>query len=126
MRASASALTQPTPLMQHTLRALFLEWWQDEPARHGLEVLYDGREVELVTSAGEASKPQPLKAMVRLEVAEAHLDLFALVSRFEEGLGRHLAPCHVAGVFMEIARDLPRLVPGAALRSEWTDIAVAL
>ena len=68
MRASASALTQPTPLMQHNLRALFLEWWPDEPERHGLEVLYDGREVELVTSAGEASKPQPLKALSLIHI----------------------------------------------------------
>jgi hypothetical protein len=64
--------------------------------------------VELVTSAGEASKPQPLKAMVRLEVAEAHLDLLrssrdlrkALVVILRRATSR-ASSCRSRGIFRD-------------------------
>ena len=127
-RAAAVTPTPWTPpiLTRRNSRAYQIWRRSDQPPGKRLEVLHDSCEVELVTSAGEASKPQPLEAMMGLQMAEAHLDFLALVSRFEEGLGLHLAPRHVAGIFMEIARKLSRLVPGAALGSEWAEVAVAL
>ena len=47
----------------------------------GLEVLDDGREVELVARAGEPSQTHALKAMVNLQVREAHLYFLALIAR---------------------------------------------
>jgi len=46
-----------------------------------LEILHDGRKVELVTGAGETPKTHALEAMVDLEVCEAHLHLLALIPR---------------------------------------------
>ena len=44
-----------------------------------LEILHDGREVELVARAGEPSQTHALKAMVNLQVREAHLYFLALI-----------------------------------------------
>ena len=46
-----------------------------------LEILHDGREVELVARAGEPSQTHALKAMVNLQVREAHLYFLALIAR---------------------------------------------
>ena len=52
----------------------------DQSQRHGLEVLHDGGEVELVAGAGETAQSQPLEAMMGLEVRKAHLDALPLVT----------------------------------------------
>jgi hypothetical protein len=44
-----------------------------------LEILHDGRKVELVAGAGETPKTHALEAMVDLEVCEAHLHFLALI-----------------------------------------------
>src|SRR5262245_14623989 len=64
--------------------------------------------------------------MVGLQVREAHLDALALIPRFEERLGLHLASRHLAGIFVDVARHIARLILRAALRSQRTAIAVAL
>ena len=46
-----------------------------------LEILHDGREVELVARAGEPSQTHTLKAMVNLQVREAHLYFLGLIAR---------------------------------------------
>ena len=46
-----------------------------------LEILHDGREVELVARAGEPSQTHALKAMVNLQVREAHLYFLTLMAR---------------------------------------------
>ncbi len=46
-----------------------------------LEVLHDGCKVELVACAGEPAQPEPLEAMVGLQVCKAHLDPLPLVTR---------------------------------------------
>ena len=68
------ALATTLTSLQRNLRMRGFWWWPDEPESQGLEVLHDGGEMELVASAGEASKPQPLEAVVGLQVCEAHLD----------------------------------------------------
>ena len=100
------------------LRRMRLRWRPEESERERLEVLHDGGEVELVASAGEAPKPHPLEAMVGLQMREAHLDPLSLVSRSGERLCLHLSPCDIAGVLVEVARDLARVGRGAALRSD--------
>ena len=74
------------------------------------------RKVELVACAGEAAQPQPLEAVVGFQVCKAHLDTLPLVTRPGERLGLHLPTSHLAGILVKIARDLARLVPGAAPR----------
>ena len=49
-----------------------------------LEVLDDGREVELVACAREASQPHSLEAMMGFQVRKTHLDFFALLAGFLE------------------------------------------
>ena len=52
-----------------------------------LEVLHDGREVELVARAGEAAQTHALEAMVGLQVGKAHLDFLALIARSAQTQG---------------------------------------
>jgi hypothetical protein len=49
-------------------------------------------------------------------VCKAHLYPLPLVTRLGEGLGLHLAARHIAGILVNITRDLARLIPGAASR----------
>jgi hypothetical protein len=47
----------------------------------GLEVLHDGREMELVARTGEAAQTHALEAVVNLQVGKTHLNFLALVVR---------------------------------------------
>jgi hypothetical protein len=38
----------------------------EQPERHGLEVLHDGSEMELVAGAGETPEPHAFEAVMRL------------------------------------------------------------
>ena len=57
-------------------------------------------------------------------MCESHLDLLALTPGPLEALGANERAGNVAGVFMDIARDLARWFLRTALRFEWADIAV--
>jgi hypothetical protein len=59
-----------------------------------------------------------------LQVCKAHLDPFSQIARFEEGFGLHFSPRHVTGILVKITRDLARLDPCAALRSQRVCVAV--
>src|SRR5262245_41525214 len=100
MRASASTLTPPTDATQLTRRRAVVA-----AGGGAVEVLHDGSEVELVAGAGQAAQPHALEAVMGLQVCKAHLDPFSHITRLEERLGLHLAPRHVAGVFVEVAHD---------------------
>jgi hypothetical protein len=50
----------------------------------------------------------PLEAIVGLQVRKAHLDLLALVARFVELGSTHQGACMIAGILVEVARDLAR------------------
>ena len=76
--------------------------------RQCFEVLHDGGEMELVACAGKTSQAHPLEAMMGLQMREAHLDALSFIARFVEGLCSHEPARHVAGMFMDIARDLSR------------------
>ena len=82
--------------------------------------------MELVAGAGKSPEPHPLEAVVCLQVREAHLNTLSFVSRFGKRLYFHLPSCDIAGVLMEVARDLARIGRGAALRSYWAHSAVPL
>ena len=49
-----------------------------------LEVLDDGREVELIARATETSEAHAFETVVGLEVGKTHLDPFSLVARVIE------------------------------------------
>jgi hypothetical protein len=103
-------------LVQHRPPDMFCE---------GLQVLHDSGEVEFVACAGEAPQAHALEAVVGLEVREAHLDLLALVARFE--LRRtHQGACMIAGILVDVACDLARGRVWTASRFERTSRAVAL
>src|SRR5580704_562697 len=90
------------------------------------EVLHNGGEMKLVARAGKSPEPQPLEAVVCLQVREAHFNTLPFVSRLGKRLCLHLPSCDIAGVLMDIARDLARIGRGAALRSYWAHVAVPL
>src|SRR5438477_9474682 len=96
------------------------------PERERFEVLHDGGEMELVACSGKTPEPHAFEAMMSLEMCEPHLDALSFVSRSGECLCLHLSPCDVAGVLVEVARDLARIGCGAALGSDRARIAVAL
>jgi hypothetical protein len=58
-------------------------------------------------------------------LCKAHLDPLPLVTRSGERLCLHLPASHIAGIFVQIARNLARRVSGAAPRSQRTGIAVS-
>ena len=116
----------PTADRLRNERGRLLRWWPEDSKRERLEVLDDGGEMELVTRTRKPPKPHALEAMVGLQMREPHLDALSLVSRSGECLCLHLSPGDVAGVLVEVARDLARVGIGAALRSDWAYIAVAL
>src|SRR5512136_810738 len=70
--------------------------WSEQAHGHGLEVLNDGGEMELVAGAGKAAQPHAFESMMRLQVGKAHLDPLPLIARFQEGLRLHLAASDVA------------------------------
>ena len=74
--------------------------------------------MELVTGTREPSEAQAFKAMMGLEMGEAHLNLLSLIARFEERLRRHLATYQVAGVLINITHDPTRKHVRAAPRFE--------
>ena len=99
MRASTPMLTP------HNSPTSRLWGWADEAQGQRLEVLHDGGEVELVAGAGQAAQAHALEAMMGFQVCKAHLDPFSQIARLEECLGLHLAPGHVAGIFVDVAQD---------------------
>ena len=54
--------------------------WSGTAVCEGLQVLYDGRKVELVAGAGETSQAHALEPMVGLEMRESHFDSFPLIA----------------------------------------------
>ena len=94
--------------------------------RESFEVLHDSGSMEFVACPGKSPEPHPLEAMMGFQMREAHLDTLSFVSRFGECLCLHLLARDIAGVLMEIARDLARFGRGAALRSDRAYIAVPL
>src|SRR5262249_31620010 len=82
--------------------------------------------MKLVARTGKSPEPHPLEAVVCLQVCKAHLNTLSLVSGFGKRLCLHLPTCDVAGILMQVARDLARIGRGAALRSYWARGAVPL
>jgi hypothetical protein len=72
--------------------------------------------MELVARTGKPPKPHALEAMMGLQMREPHLDALSLVSRSGECLCLHLSPSDIAGVLVEVTRDLARVGISAALR----------
>src|ERR1700730_6706059 len=101
-------------------------WGPKGSERKCFEVLHNGGEMKLVARAGKSPEPQPLEAVVCLQVREAHFNTLPFVSRLGKRLCLHLPSCDIAGVLMDIARDLARIGRGAALRSYWAHVAVPL
>ena len=100
--------------------------WTEGSKCQGLEVLHGSSEKELIACAGKTLQPHTLEAMMNLQVGEAHLDAFALVARLEERLCPHQPARHVAGIFMNITRNLSRPAFRTTLLLQGTDIAIVL
>ncbi len=80
--------------------------------------------MELIARTGKTSESHAFKAMVTLEMGEAHLDALALVARPEEALCPHQPARRVAGFLMNVARNLSRRHVRTALHFEHTDVTV--
>ena len=94
--------------------------------RERFEVLRDGRQVEFVACAGEASQTHALEAMVGLEVGKTHLDPLPLIAGLLELWCAHECPRLVAGRFVHVARHLAPGHVWAALRLQGAGIAIEL
>src|SRR5512136_963629 len=111
--------------------------WSEQAHGHGLEVLNDGGEMELVAGAGKAAQPHAFESMMRLQVGKAHLDPLPLIARFQEGLRLHLAASDVAGRLVDVPHNparghvrtaslLQRALPAARHGCEVSDRMVAV
>jgi len=69
-----------SPPVRGNSRGGMIGWCREQAQRHGLQVLDDGREVELVACAGQPTQPKPLEGVMGLEVSKAHLDPLSLVA----------------------------------------------
>src|SRR5947208_14183159 len=80
---------------------------------------YWSRELQALGHTVRLMPPAYVKPYVKRQKNDAteHLDPLSLVSRSGERFCLHLAPCNIAGVLVQIARDLTRVGVGAALRS---------
>jgi hypothetical protein len=73
-----------------------------------------------------ASQPKSAESQNALEMGEQHLDALAITAGLLERLGFGQCTGDIAGVFMMVARNLPRGSVGTALHFERTDIAIKL
>ena len=80
--------------------------WHGPQLGEPSQVLGGGREQELVAGAVRTSQSQALEPQDALEVGEQHLDLLPPVTGASIGRRVGESARHVAGVFVEIARDL--------------------
>src|SRR5262249_61363030 len=64
--------------------------------------------------------------MMRLEVREPHLNPLAFVTRFAELQCTHECASEIASILVDVSCDLAREHSRAALRFEWTCVAIAL
>jgi hypothetical protein len=81
-------------------------------------------QIVLGTSRSTQSKPTELQDA--LQMREPHLDLLALPPRLLEALGTGERTGKIPGVLKDVARDLACRFLWAALRFEWTNVAVEL
>ena len=82
------------------------------------EVLHDGGEVELVACAGEPAQAHSLEAVMGLQMRKAHLNLFALFTRFLERRCSIERTRMIAGALVDVARYYALWSVRAALRLE--------
>jgi hypothetical protein len=80
-----------------------------------LEVLGDGRKMELVARASEPPLPHAVEAMVDLEVRKPHLHFLARIARLFKLRGSLEGTGMIACFFVDIARNLPERCARASL-----------
>ena len=60
--------------------------WSEQAQGHGLEILNDGGEMELVARAGKATQSHAFESVMRLQMRKAHLDPLPFIARLQERL----------------------------------------
>jgi hypothetical protein len=93
----------------------FAGWWTPEVVCERLEVLGDGRKMELVARASEPPLPHAVEAMVDLEVRKPHLHFLARIARLFKLRGSLEGTGMIACFFVDIARNLPERCARASL-----------
>jgi hypothetical protein len=78
----------------------------ERPAIEPPQVLSDGGQNELILGASWTPQSKPAELQDALEVCKPHLDLLALAPRLLKVLGADERSSDVAGMLMDIARDL--------------------
>ena len=94
--------------------------------RKSTQVLRDSRERELKLSPARPAQPQTTKPQNALEMGKQHLDALATAARLFESLGLGQLASDIAGILVQIARDISHRRIGTALHFERADIAVSL
>jgi hypothetical protein len=70
------------------------------------QVLSNGGQNELILGASWATKSKPTEPQDALQMCEPHLDLLPLTPRLFKVLGANERSGDVAGMLMDVARDL--------------------
>src|SRR3974390_928622 len=78
----------------------------------------------LIPRTGQPAQSQSLEAVMDLQVCKAHLDLFALITRFLERRCSIERTCMIAGILVDVARHYALWSVGAALGLERARAAV--
>jgi hypothetical protein len=100
-------------------------WFWSEPGEFS-QVLCGGGEQELVLRAARITEAEPTELEDALEMGEQHLDPLTLVPGLLEGWGAGQRSDEVAGILIDVPRDLGLRRVGTATRFKRTRMAVEL
>jgi hypothetical protein len=81
-------------------------WWPSNQRSEPSQVLGDGGQNKFILGASWTAESKPAELQDALEVRKPHLDLLALAPRLLKVLGANERSGDVAGMLMDIARDL--------------------
>ena len=120
------ALTLSTQPPRYAIHRAPSGWRPGDQRCEPPQVLGDGGQNKLILGASWTAQSKPAEPQDALEVRKPHLDLLALAPRLLKVLGASERSGNVAGMLMDIARDLARWLLWAALGFERAYIAVEL
>lgn len=101
------------------------DWFGSEPGEFS-QVLCGGGEQEFILRTARTTEAESTELENTLEVGEQHFNPLALVPRLLEGWGAGQRSDEVAGLLIDVPRDLALRCGGTAMRFKQTRIAVEL
>ena len=81
-------------------------WWSRDQRREAPQILSDGSQNKLILGASRPTQSKSTEPQDALQMRKPHLDLLALAPRLLKVLGANERSGDIAGMLMDIARDL--------------------